>query len=153
MSIWRSIQLVSFRFDLFRFVLFRFVSICFVSFRSVSFRFDLFRFVSICFVSFLFRFALYRDPTQITLHYNFQIFFKHPFLLVLLFKCTYVRCSTSSQKPLNGFWRDLTANTHRPLPSLCFFLATPSTEVSDGTQVHGIRPSGLLLFKSKGYFK
>ena len=54
MSIWRSIQLVSFRFDLFRFVLFRFVSICFVSFRSVSFRFDLFRFVSICFVSFRF---------------------------------------------------------------------------------------------------
>ena len=51
---WRSIQLVSFRFDLFRFVLFRFVSICFVSFRSVSFRFDLFRFVSICFVSFRF---------------------------------------------------------------------------------------------------
>ena len=63
MSIWRSIQLVSFRFDLFRFVsfrfvsfrfdLFRFVSICFVSFRSVSFRFDLFRFVPFrfCFVS------------------------------------------------------------------------------------------------------
>ena len=49
MSIWRSIQFVSFRF-----VLFRFVSICFVSFRSVSFRFDLFRFVSICFVSFRF---------------------------------------------------------------------------------------------------
>ena len=56
MSIWRSIQLVSFRFDLFRFVLFsfrfdlfRFVSICFVSFRSVSFRFGLFRFVSVSF--------------------------------------------------------------------------------------------------------
>ena len=56
MSIWRSIQLVSLRFDLFRFVLFRSVSICFVSFRSVSFvsfRFDLFRFVPfrVCFVS------------------------------------------------------------------------------------------------------
>ena len=63
MSIWRSIHLVSFRFDVFRFVLFRFVSfrfdlfrfvsICFVSFRSVSFRFDLFRFVPFrfCFVS------------------------------------------------------------------------------------------------------
>ena len=63
MSIWRSIQFVSFRFDLFRFVLLRFVSICFVSFRSVSFRFDLFRFVSICFVSFRFvsfRFDLFR---------------------------------------------------------------------------------------------
>ena len=67
MSNLRSIQFVSFRFDLFRFV-----SFCFVSFRFVSFRFDLFRFVSICFVSFrsvsfrsvsfLFRFALYRDP-------------------------------------------------------------------------------------------
>ena len=49
MSIWRSIQFVLFRFDLFRFV-----SICFISFRFVSFRFDLFRFVSICFVSFRF---------------------------------------------------------------------------------------------------
>ena len=48
MSIWRSIQLVSFRF-----VSFRFVSICFVSFRFVSFRFDMFRFVPFrfCFVS------------------------------------------------------------------------------------------------------
>ena len=55
MSIWRSIQLVSFRFDLFRFV-----SICFVSFRSVSFRFVSFRSVS-----FLFRFALYRDLKNI----------------------------------------------------------------------------------------
>ena len=54
MSIWRSIQLVSFCFDLFRFVLFRFdlfrsVSICSVSFRFVSFRFDLFRFVPLRF--------------------------------------------------------------------------------------------------------
>ena len=72
MSIWRSIQLVSFRFDMFRFVLFRFVSICFVSFRSVSFRFDLFRFVSICFVSFRFvsvSFRTLQGPTIFVLKF------------------------------------------------------------------------------------
>ena len=81
MSIWRSIQLVSFRFDLFRFVLFRFVSICFVSFRSVSFRFDLFRFVSICFVSFRFVSVSFRT-------------LQGPY--ILLFKYTGIQCIKES---------------------------------------------------------
>ena len=70
MSIWRSIQYVSFRFDLFRFVLFRFVSICFVSFRSVSFRFDLFRFDLFRFVPFRFCFVSHFTGTPDSLLKN-----------------------------------------------------------------------------------